>query len=393
VLSDARRRCARPGRGWLGAAALAASCLAAHPVAAGCPRFVARSEGLPTAREWRTHPALGDVDADGDLDLAALPRKGRGPGVWLYQPHGAWQPASTGLVVPGFTCGVGVDLADAFVYLGDGKGVWSMQELPAMERDLTGFEDLAFGDLNDDGHVDIAAVGSSRGGIAVFHGDGRGGWTRANTTLPRRGRGNDLKLADVDGNGHLDVVSAFVAAHEEVREEGGRRLPVLWLNDGAGGFRSASDGLPDEGDFRSVAVGDVDGDGDVDLAISGGFWPGRPPLLVYLNDGEARWRASPGGHPESPPDEVYEGIELADFDGDGHLDLVGVSHRDAGIRIWAGDGAGSWNSCASTGLPGARDELRGWGVVVGDLTGDGRPDLAAGFGRNSAGSLEAWTQP
>ena len=49
-------------------------------------------------------------------------------------------------------------------------------------------------------------------------------------------------------------------------------------------------------------------------------------------------------------------------------------------------------ACAETGLPKGRTELRGWGLAVADLNRDGRPDIAAGFGRNSAGSLEVWVQ-
>ena len=51
----------------------------ADEVDSSCPRYVAGSEGLPTRGEWRTHPALADVNGDGHLDIAGNPRKGRGP--------------------------------------------------------------------------------------------------------------------------------------------------------------------------------------------------------------------------------------------------------------------------------------------------------------------------
>lgn len=381
----------------------------AGQIHAGCPRFASASEGLPTEREWRTHPALGDVNGDGHLDLAALPRKGRGPGVWLGSADATWTPASIGLMIPGFTCGVGVDFADVnrdghldlgvadhchglFVYLGSASGVWTLGSSPSIARARNGQEDLAFGDLNQDGHPDIVSVGSTHGGFSVLFGDGRGGWKQAETGLPDRGHGVDVALGDINADGHLDIAAAFVAADPGPEREARRRIHVAWLSDGSGRFRSASKGLPDEGDFRSVALGDVDGDGFLDLAISGGVWPGRPPLLVYHGNGGRSWRPASGGHPESQPGVVFEGVALADFDRDGNLDLASVRHLDAGLQIWRGDGRGGWTACPESGLPRDRNELRGWGLTVGDVNRDGRLDIAAGFGRASAGSLEVWVQ-
>ncbi len=388
-------------------AALFSAALAAA-AAAECPRFAPLSDGLPTTLEWRTHPALGDVNGDGRNDLAALPRKGVGPGAWLFGAPGRWREASTGLAIPGFSCGVGVDLADVdgdghldlgvadhchglFVFLGDGAGGWRMAAAPP--RATGGHEDLEFGDLNGDRRVDLVAVGSSHGGIVLFLGDGRGGWQRGEVDLPE-GFGNDVALGDIDRDGDLDIAAAVVAADPGAqRRASARKQPVVWLNQGAASaFRSASDGLPDEGDFRGVALGDLDGDGLLDLAISAGVWPGRPPLLVFRNEGPRGWKPAATAHPEAEPGAVFEGVELADLDRDGKLDLVAVSHRDGGIRVWRGDGSGGFAACRETGLPSGRSELRGWGLAVADVNGDARPDVAAGFGRGASGALEVWAQ-
>jgi hypothetical protein len=166
----------------------------------------------------------------------------------------------------------------------------------------------------------------------------------------------------------------------------------VWIAEGQGRFRLHAAGLPEEGDFRGVALGDVNGDGFLDLAISAGTWPGRPTLLVYLGAREKDWQPAPGGHPESAASDVFEGVELADLDGDGRLDLVAVSHMDAGLRVWRGKGDGSFERCEDTGLPSGREDVRGWGLSVGDVNGDRRPDLVYGYGRVGKGAIEAWVQ-
>jgi hypothetical protein len=166
----------------------------------------------------------------------------------------------------------------------------------------------------------------------------------------------------------------------------------VWLAEGDGRFRPSSRGLPAEGNFRGVALGDANGDGFLDLALSASRWPGRSSLQVYLNEAGQSWRPAASGHPGAEPSAVFEGVAFADLDRDAKLDLVAVGHRDAGIRVWRGDGRGGWTECPDSGLPAGRTQLRGWGLSVADVDRDGRLDIATGFGRNASGSLEVWVQ-
>jgi hypothetical protein len=377
-----------------------------------CPRFVAGSSGLPTRGEWRTHPALGDVNGDGHLDIAAHPRKLRGPHVWLGDGAGSWTEASRGLAVPGTACGVGVDLADVnsdghldlgvadhcsglYLFLGDGKGSWRLGPL-VNPSDRRGFEDFVFADLDRDGHQDMIAASTFRGGIVFFAGDGTGRFAERDVGLPGSGYAKNVKVGDVNGDGRLDVAATH-SAGLDTRDPEAPRQNLVWLSDAEGRYARGSEGLPsEEGEFRGVALGDVNGDGWLDLVLSPTYFPGRPPLLVYLGDGHGRWKPSLEGLPPVPsaPQEFtpFTGVELADLDRDGNLDLVGVGHRSAGIKAFLGNGKGGWRACEDTGLPLARENQRGWGLVVGDVNHDGKPDIVAGFGRQGVGALEVWLQ-
>lgn len=394
--------------GWLVAAGLLLSSVA-HAKPAACPTFVAASDGLPTENEWRTHPALGDIDGDGHLDIAANPRKGKGPSVWFGDGAGHWKERSAGLLIAGLSCGIGVDFADVdgdgdlelgvadhcqgvHIYDSIATRAWRLQADPARHRLRGGFDDLQFGDVTGDGHVDLVATGAMQGGFGVLQGDGKGGWAPAQTNLPTLGYAPDVELADIDADGDLDIAAAFTS------DEPGPaptlpRHPVVWLNEGHGSFRLFSNGLPSEGDFRGVALGDLNGDGFLDLVISAGTWPGRPPLLVYLaSKAKGEWQPAPGVHPESAEGDIFEGVELADLNADGWLDLIAVSHMDAGLRVWRGTGNGSFQACGDLGLPGGHSDVRGWGVSVGDVNGDALPDLVYAYGRTTKGAIEAWVQ-
>jgi hypothetical protein len=369
-----------------------------------CPRFEAYSKGLPTQGEWRTHPDFGDVDGDGRLDVAGHIRKGKGPEVFL-QNGKSWKSASTGLLIPGFSCGVGVDLADLngdghadlavadhcqglFVYMSDGKGAWSLSSSVSRGAEQ-GFEHVQAGDLDGDGHTDLAAVGSFRGGIGVFRGDGTGKfkeWPESESGLPTVGYGSDIELLDLNGDGRLDVAAAYsggvvnpppVALHRN----------VLWLSEASGRYRPATPGLFLDGRPFGIALGDVNGDGRVDFAVSRDR---GLPLQVYLNGSDGGWHLATEGLPETDSARFW-GIALADLNRDGHLDLLASDHPRAGTRVWVGDGT-RWKECTETGLPTERAGQRGWGIAVGDVSGDARPDLALGFGRDQAGSLEVWVQ-
>lgn len=116
-----------------------------------------------------------------------------------------------------------------------------------------------------------------------------------------------------------------------------------------------------------AALGDFDGDGDVDLLLAVEFGQNR----LLINDGTGRFTdATAGRLPSAAHDS--EDIGIADFDGDGDLDAVVVSEDDQTNEFYVNDGAGTFTAAV---LPVAGTSN---GVVVGDVDGDQDPDIVIG---------------
>ncbi len=172
------------------------------------------------------------------------------------------------------------------------------------------------------------------------------------------GRDAEVAIGDLDGDGDLD---AIIASSLNSAQE-------IWLNNGDGSFATSTFGA---GSSHNVKMGDLDGDGDLDAVISNG---GSQAQDIWINNGDATFTTSTLG--------AGNGNDLAmgDIDGDGDLDVIVVSSGAITPEIWFNNGDATFNSV------GFGDDTNA--IALGDLDGDG--DLDALLGDEYYGKIYLW---
>lgn len=236
--------------------------------------------------------------------------------------------------------------------------------------------DATLGDVNGDGHVDIVEVGESPGYVYVRLGDGSGGYGPAAFYRPRPWFVYQqlwrVELADMDHDGDLDVVvtGLWTDSAGAVRGTVG-----IGGNDGTGKFTTfnvVSVGDSQPSGLRDVEIADVDEDGHLDVVTTYfevGHW-GR--IRAFYGDGRGGLPRS--AFPTDQIGErgaLWFG--LGDLTGDGHLDLVADTVPIARLdraELFVADGPASWAYDRML-----TADRRVVDEAIADLDGDGRLDL------------------
>ena len=224
---------------------------------------------------------------------------------------------------------------------------------------------LDAGDLDGDGDQDLAVVCSQGDTVAWFENlDGAGSFSPIHIVSDNAGFPFGLLLADLDGDGDLDMVvgadlGLALGWYENVDGEGTfTSLPhVISFADGAG--------------VSAIAAGDLDGDGDLDIAAGPGDGVGW-----FANDGTGL-AFGPQQILTLTASEDTSGVALADVDGDGDLDVVGTAYDDD-LVAWYENNPISTPSFSSPIIfeGAAAGALK---VIPGDVDNDGDLDLVVGL--------------
>jgi hypothetical protein len=347
--------------------------------------------GIPLFRHWVIDPKpnagddcctdvlmLGDINGDGNLDVVLGAERATGPGLVWYQ-YPTWE------------------------------------KHPVARGEFTTDGQLA--DIDGDGDLDIviSTFSEGKGRILWFENGsatGQGAWVRHEIG---NGFGHDVLVGDVNGDGKLDVVTSD------------KKKVVLWIQVTADRFEEH---VVVERPGEGTALSDIDGDGDLDL-VFGGTWlenpgsrnpagpwkpypiapnwhrdtrvvaadmnrDGRPDVVLSVSEGTGplSWFESPGEprsgawieHPiEKGALEGAHSLQVADFDGDGGLDVLTAEMHTSGrkrVLVYFNKGG--------TFTPAVLSRKGSHNMRIGDIDGDGDYDLV---GKNYAGPgrvVEMW---
>lgn len=329
--------------------------------------------------------ASGDFNGDGKLDLAVVNTTDGTVSILLGNGEGTFQPAvayeagnmPNAIAVGDFNGDGKLDLAildslsggnsTVTILLGNGDGTFTAASVSPF---FTGaiLTSIAVGDFDGDGNLDLAVAYTTnvdisgnieaQANVSILRGNGDGTFGSPLSVWSSLGVSSlTIAVGDFNNDGKLDVVTT-----DSVGEG------VVLAGNGDGTFQSpvsSSISLISTNSAVSIAVGDFNGDGDLDFAAR---YPANTTVGVLLGKGNGSF----GWHFGSiGPLTTAAGIAVGDLDGDGSLDLVAVDASSGTAYVLLGKGDGTFLGPASFSTASS-----GGGVVAGDFNRDGRMDLA-----------------
>lgn len=229
------------------------------------------------------------------------------------------------------------------------------------------------GDFNNSGNLGLAVTEFNNSLAIAFLGNGNGSFTTPPTYVAIPGADpTSLVTADFNGDGNLDL-----AAGNDVNG----RVLVVSLGYGNGAFNMVS-GSPFgvSGSVNSIAVGDFNADGKLDLAIATVDLSaaGSGSVIILLGNGDGTFTQAPGAPVLLPS---AHAIAAADFNGDGKLDLAVTSSGSNTVSILLGNGDGTFTPATGSHIPVGNTP---YALAVGDFLGSGKLGLAvANFNDNT----------
>ena len=385
-------------------------------------------QGLPRTGQWRQGFDVADMNEDGHLDIVFGPsRKGRShPNIFLGDSQGTWRLWSEARYPPlpydygdaeaaDFNGDGHQDIAFGFhlrgmlALIGDGEGgfqPWTEGldlDVPGQGGTASAFSSRAIDsiDWNNDGRPDLLALGEGPKGVklvpgkdsgtmintarsfALFVNLGDGSWSRQTIEDRSSDFGDDFAIGDFDRDGRPDLAVAS-------RRRGSREILRTSAAAGEDGQLVAQELAPlrTRSALTAVSAADLDGDGFEEILI--GYvnreldvW--RTGIDLYTRgSAEAEWQRRTVASEESRAG-VWD-MTVGEIDGDGVPDLVALT-GEGETWVLLGDGQNSFAPEASPELPRRVKGCEGSEVRLVDLDGDGRDEVLAAFAGEPAGPI------
>ena len=276
----------------------------------------------------------GDLDGDGNLDLAVAKSAG----------------------------------ADLDLFKGNGDGTFT--PFPTLAGVTGGGAGLALADINNDGHLDI--LSSAYGTLNILIGDGTGNFVHGpNSPFALAAAGSvNISLADIDNDGYIDLSIP----------DSGTNLVYVLLN-------NQNETFTIQGNYAVAATpvegvsGYFDGDANIDLAILS--YGGGGTITLLKGDGAGAFTPFTGS-PVSVGGSTPLGLSQGDFDGDGITDLVVGGNSANNVPLYKGDGAGGFSLFPT--FPFDVGTAQPYGITSSDFNNDGVADIA--YANSGTSSLD-----
>ena len=341
-----------------------------NPPPSTCTKPIFRMLPITAGGTYRNF-VLADFNRDSSPDLAALGsglRNLEGDGAGGFRSVASYSLSTNAVAVGDFNLdgkqdmvayGEGTQYVN--VYLGNGAGGFGtpLRVNSGLPSTNTSVYDMAVGDFNRDGKPDLAVPDVFHNRLVILLGDGLGRFAlSSDVTAP--GRPRYVATGDFNRDGKLDVVATDLI----------NNAVSIFLGNGAGGLTSAgqaSAGVIDGGNATMLVAGDFNGDAVPDLSLA---YTGTNHVTVLFGNGAGGFSAPKFFTFNS----LYypHAVAVGDLNGDGKADLAVSQYAQSFVSVFYGDGAGGFSTPVRYNLPSYHYIVR---LAVGDFTGDGRADL------------------
>ena len=384
------------------ACAAAAALFAVH--AASAQQFVDQTAArFPVQAEYTNYIAVGDIDGDGDLDICFANGGGYSslgallkPRIYINSGSGVFTDETDARAAGVTGCFRSAEFGDvdgdgdldlvlsqdfnrpAKLLINSGSGVFSDQSAVRIPTGGLSSARATFGDVDNDGDLDIALCNSGTSSRFGTNGQPRlwingGSGVFTDESASRLPSGNiaqqmDILLFDADGDLDLDL---FVVTRATAPGQS-----RLWRNDGTGRF-TAGVTFPSDASAYAYDAGDIDGDGDLDLIGVNAGTSNRELLARNANGTGTSWTDISSSISPNPTTDDNDS-KFIDIDNDGDLDLV-IAVLGSSKRVYRNSGSGAFTQVTGAITASSDSSLD---IKVGDFDGDGRYDLVTGQGES-----------